>query len=128
MISGDLHFTVNHVWVRVEDNLWVVGLSDYAQEQLGELTFVELPEIDEHVAADDEIAVVESVKAANSIFAPADGTVVAVNEALLEQPELVNHDPFGRGWLFKMKPANPSDLNNLLDADSYEVQLPEENE
>ena len=77
MISGDLHFTVNHVWVRVEDNLWVVGLSDYAQEQLGELTFVELPEIDEHVAADDEIAVVESVKAANSIFAPADGTVVA---------------------------------------------------
>ncbi|HRV30366.1 MAG TPA: glycine cleavage system protein GcvH, partial [Kiritimatiellia bacterium] len=115
MISSDLRFTANHCWVRDEGDLWVVGITDYAQEQMGDLTFVELPELDEHVDADDEIAVVESVKSANSIFAPAAGKIVAINEALLEQPELVNQDPFGRGWLFKMKPDDPSGLENLLD-------------
>ena len=78
--------------------------------------------------ADDEIAVVESVQSANSIFAPAAGKIVAINEALLEQPELVNQDPFGRGWLFKMKPDDPSGLENLLDTDAYEAFLPEEDE
>ena len=128
MISSDLRFTANHCWVRDEGDLWVVGITDYAQEQMGDLTFVELPELDEHVDADDEIAVVESVKSANSIFAPAAGKIVAINEALLEQPELVNQDPFGRGWLFKMKPDDPSGLENLLDTDAYKAFLPEEDE
>ena len=128
MISSDLRFTANHCWVRDEGDLWVVGITDYAQEQMGDLTFVELPELDEHVDADDEIAVVESVKSANSIFAPAAGKIVAINEALLEQPELVNQDPFGRGWLFKMKPDDPSGLENLLDTDANEAFLPEEDE
>ena len=91
---------------------------------MSELTFVELPEVGEEVDAEDEVAVVESVKAANDVFAPVAGTVVAVNEALLEQPELVNQDPFGKGWLFKLKPADPADLDELLDADAYEAQLP----
>ena len=128
MISSDLRFTANHCWVRDEGDLWVVGITDYAQEQMGDLTFVELPELDEHVDADDEIAVVESVKSANSIFAPAAGKIVAINEALVEQPELLNQDPFGRGWLFKMKPDDPSGLENLLDTDAYEAFLPEEDE
>ena len=128
MASGDLRFTAAHCWVREEGALVVVGLTDYAQDQMAELTFVELPEVGEHVAADEEVAVVESVKAANDIFAPLAGTIVAVNEALLKQPDLVNQDPYGKGWIFKLKPARRADLAGLLDADGYEAQLPGEDE
>jgi glycine cleavage system H protein len=128
MSSSELHFTRTHCWVREEGSVVTVGISDYAQEQMSELTFVELPEVGEHMEADEEVAVVESVKAANDVFAPLAGTITEVNEALLEQPELVNHDPFGRGWLFKMKPDRRADVNDLLDADAYEAQLPEEEE
>lgn len=128
MSSSELRFTRAHCWVRHEGKLVVVGLTDYAQEQMSELTFVELPEVGEQVDAEDEVAVVESVKAANDIFAPLSGTIAEVNEALLEQPELVNHDPFGKGWLFKMEPANWADLDDLLDADAYEAQLPQDEE
>ena len=124
MSTSEMRFTRAHCWIRLEGGLAVVGITDYAQEQMSELTFVELPEVGEQVEAEDEVAVVESVKAANDVFAPVAGTVVAVNEALLEQPELVNQDPFGKGWLFKLKPADPADLDELLDADAYEAQLP----
>ena len=124
MSSNELRYTRAHCWVREEGGEVVVGITDYAQEQMSELTFVELPEVNEHVEADEEVAVVESVKAANDVFAPVAGTIVEVNEALLEQPELVNEDPFGKGWLFKMKPAAPADIDDLLDADAYEAQLP----
>jgi glycine cleavage system H protein len=124
MSTSEMRFTRAHCWVRLEGGQAVVGITDYAQEQMSELTFVELPEVGEEVDAEDEVAVVESVKAANDVFAPVAGTVVAVNEALLEQPELVNQDPFGKGWLFKLKPADPADLDELLDADAYEAQLP----
>ena len=124
MSTIEMRFTRAHCWVRLEGGQAVVGITDYAQEQMSELTFVELPEVGEEVDAEDEVAVVESVKAANDVFAPVAGTVVAVNEALLEQPELVNQDPFGKGWLFKLKPADPADLDELLDADAYEAQLP----
>ena len=124
MSTIEMRFTRAHCWVRLEGGQAVVGITDYAQEQMSELTFVELPEVGEEVEAEDEVAVVESVKAANDVFAPVAGTVVAVNEALLEQPELVNQDPFGKGWLFKLKPADPADLDELLDADAYEAQLP----
>jgi glycine cleavage system H protein len=106
----------------------VVGITDYAQEQMSELTFVELPEVGEHVNVEEEMAVVESVKAANDIYAPLNGTVTAVNEALVEQPELVNSDPFGKGWLFKMKPDHMRDLDHLMDADEYEAAFPEEDD
>ena len=124
MSTSEMRFTRAHCWVRLEGGQAVVGITDYAQEQMSELTFVELPEVGEEVDAEDEVAVVESVKAANDVFAPVAGTVVAVNDALLEQPELVNQDPFGKGWLFKLKPADPADLDELLDADAYEAQLP----
>lgn len=124
MSTSEMRFTRAHCWVRLEGGQAVVGITDYAQEQMSELTFVELPEVGEEVEAEDEVAVVESVKAANDVFAPVAGTVVAVNDALLEQPELVNQDPFGKGWLFKLKLADPADLDELLDADAYEAQLP----
>lgn len=124
MSTSEIRFTRAHCWVRLEGGQAVVGITDYAQEQMSELTFVELPEVGEQVEAEDEVAVVESVKAANDVFAPVAGTIVAVNEALLEQPELVNQDPFGKGWLFKLKPADPAELDDLLDADAYEAQLP----
>ena len=128
MSSNELRYTRAHCWVREEGGEVVVGITDYAQEQMSELTFVELPEVNEHVEADEEVAVVESVKAANDVYAPLSGTITEVNEALQEQPELVNSDPFGKGWIFKMKPARKADLNDLLDADAYEAQLPQDDE
>ncbi|MGD9613280.1 MAG: glycine cleavage system protein GcvH [Kiritimatiellia bacterium] len=124
MSTNEMRFTRAHCWIRLEGGQAVVGITDYAQEQMSELTFVELPEVGEQVEAEDEVAVVESVKAANDVFAPIAGTIVEVNEALLEQPELVNHDPFGKGWLFKLTPADPAEIEDLLDADAYEAQLP----
>lgn len=128
MSSNELHFTRTHCWVREEGAVVAVGITDYAQEQMSELTFVELPEVGEQVEAEEEVAVVESVKAANDVYAPLSGTITEVNEALQEQPELVNSDPFGKGWIFKMKPAHKADLNDLMDADAYEAQLPQEDE
>ncbi|MGD9782001.1 MAG: glycine cleavage system protein GcvH [Kiritimatiellia bacterium] len=128
MASSELRFTRSHCWVREEDGEVVAGITDYAQEQMSELTFVELPEVGEHVEEEAEVAVVESAKSANDVYAPLAGTITAVNEALAEQPELVNHDPFGKGWIFKMKPDDWADLNGLLDADGYEAELPDEDE
>ena len=128
MSSNELRYTRAHCWVREEGGEVVVGITDYAQEQMSELTFVELPEVNEHVEAYEEVAVVESVKAANDVYAPVSGVITSVNELLLEQPELVNQDPFGKGWLFRMKPDHRSDLNDLMDADTYEDELPEEEE
>ena len=128
MSSNELRYTRAHCWVREEGGEVVVGITDYEQEQMSELTFVELPEVNEHVEADEEVAVVESVKAANDVYAPVSGVITSVNELLLEQPELVNQDPFGKGWLFRMKPDHRSDLNDLMDADTYEDELPEEEE
>lgn len=128
MASNEMRFTRTHCWVRPEAALLVVGITDYAQEQMGELTFVELPEKDGHVEAEEEIAVVESAQAANDVFAPLAGTVVEVNETLLEQPELVNQDPFERGWIFKIRPDCPEDFAALLEADAYEALIPEDEE
>ena len=128
MSLSELRFTRAHCWVREEGGEVVVGITDYAQEQMSELTFVELPEVGEKVEAEQEIAVVESVKAANDVYAPLAGTVTEVNEALLEQPELVNQDPFGKGWLFKLKLAKGADLGALLDADAYETLLPQDDD
>ena len=128
MSASEIKYTRAHCWVRDEGGEIVVGISDYAQEQMSEMTFVELPEVGEHVEADAEVAVVESVKAANDVFAPVAGTITAVNEALVDQPELVNHDPLGKGWIFQMKPDHPEDVDHLLDADAYEAELPEEDD
>ena len=119
-LPGELAYAPTHEWARLDDDgRVVVGISDYAQEQLGDVVYVELPELDQDVAAAEESAVVESVKAASDIYAPVSGTVVALNDALADAPELVNEDPYGRGWFFAIEPSDPSQLEDLLDASAY---------
>ncbi len=123
-VPGNLKYTKTHEWVRLEGNTITVGITDFAQHQLSELTFVELPDVGTEVTAKDELAVVESVKAAADVYAPVDGVITAVNEELNTKPDLVNNDPYGKGWLFKMSIEKPSVLDDLLDPESYEELLP----
>lgn len=126
-IPGDLKFLKTHEWARLEgDGLVRVGISDHAQELLGDLVYVELPEIGAHLDAEVSAAVVESVKAASDIYPPVAGEVVAVNEALDDQPELINEDAFGEGWIYTIKPDNKDDLDDLLDPDAYARLLEED--
>lgn len=119
-IPRNLKFTTTHEWVREEtEGVVTIGITDHAQELLGDLVFIELPEIGTELDAGDECCVVESVKAAADVYAPVDGRVAEVNTALLAQPELINQDPFGQGWLWKMQLAKDADLSALLDADGY---------
>ncbi|MCY4530830.1 MAG: glycine cleavage system protein GcvH [Gammaproteobacteria bacterium] len=116
----DLRFLDTHEWGRLDaDGFVTVGISDHAQHELGDVVFVELPEVDTEVAAGDEVAVVESVKAASDIYSPVSGTVVAINEALEEAPEVVNDSPYGDGWFFKIIPSDIAELSQLLSADEY---------
>jgi glycine cleavage system H protein len=119
----NLKFTNTHEWVEGEKEI-TVGITDFAQEQLGELTFVELPSVGDTVSAQDEIGVVESVKAASDVYAPVSGTITEVNDQLQDRPELINSDPLGEGWLYKMKPDDPAELDQLMSADEYEESLP----
>lgn len=116
---ADLKYTNTHEWVLIDGDIITVGVTDFAQEQLGDVVFVELPEPDSEVIAGDGIAVVESVKAASDIYAPATGTVLAVNDSLEDAPELVNSDPFEDGWFFRMQVQDIGELETLMDADSY---------
>ena len=117
-IPADLRYTKTHEWARLNpDGSVTVGITDHAQEQLGDMVFVELPELERVVAAGEGCAVVESVKAASDVYSPLAGEVVAVNEALTEKPELVNQDPYGEGWLFQLQPGEA--LDGLLDAAAY---------
>lgn len=125
-VPKELRFTKSHEWVKMEGDVALVGITDFAQEQLSDLTYVELPAVDEDVKAGEEIAVVESVKAASDVYAPISGTIVEVNESLSDSPELINRDPFGEGWIFKIRPKNPEDMNKLLDTDEYDAMLPED--
>lgn len=114
-----MKYTEEHEWLRVEGDLVVVGITEHASEQLGDIVFVDLPEADTEVAKDDEVAVIESVKAASDILAPLDGTVVEVNDVLADNPGLVNEDPLGDGWFFKMKVEDLSVLDDLMDEAAY---------
>jgi glycine cleavage system H protein len=125
-IPKDLRYTVSHEWVRIKGQVATVGITDFAQQQLSDLTFVELPDVDDEVSLSDEVAVVESVKAASDIYAPVTGRVLDVNQEVLKAPELINADPYGEGWLFRISMSDPEEVNELLDADQYEEQLPEE--
>lgn len=119
-IPGDLKFRKSHEWVRVEqDGTVTVGISDHAQGSLGDLVYVELPEVGSSVKADDGVAVVESVKAASDIYAPVSGEITEVNTALSDKPETINEDAYGEGWIFKMKLDDKSELDGLLTADEY---------
>jgi glycine cleavage system H protein len=120
-IPTDLKYLDSHEWARVEsDGTVTIGISDHAQGALGDLVFVEVPEVGKSLSKGGAAAVVESVKAASDVYSPVSGEVVAANDALGSSPELVNSDPYGAGWLFKIKPSNSAELQQLLDAKAYE--------
>jgi glycine cleavage system H protein len=123
-IPEELRYTPDHEWIRVEgDSSAVIGITSHAQRQLGELVYVELPEVGHTVAAGEGCAVVESVKAASDVYAPVTGEITGVNSALNDEPGKVNVSPYGEGWLFRVKLADPAELNSLLDAPAYEKLL-----
>lgn len=122
-VRTDLRYLESHEWVREENGTVRVGISDFAQDELGDVVFVELPEAGETVEAGAAFGVVESIKAVSDIYAPVSGEVVAANEELFDRPELVNDDPYGEGWMLEIDPEDPGDLEELLDADAYEDQI-----
>jgi len=121
-VPDDLRYLESHEWVRTDDGTARVGITDFAQDELGDVVFVELPSEGDEVAAGDEFGVVESIKAVSDVYAPVSGTVTAVNEALFDQPELVNEDPFGEGWMLDVELADESELDDLLGAEAYRDQ------
>jgi len=118
-IPKNLKYAKTHEWVRVEGDIAVVGISDHAQHELTDVVYAEMPAIGAHLEAGKECAVVESVKAASDIYAPVSGDVVAINEELSSAPELLNQDPYDKGWMFKVKMSDASELNELLSPDDY---------
>ena len=117
----ELKYAASHEWVRREaDGTVTIGISDHAQNALGDLVFVEVPKVGRTLGAGEACAVVESVKAASDVYSPLDGEVIAANAELADAPETLNSDPYGAGWMWKMKPADPADLDGLLDAAAYE--------
>jgi glycine cleavage system H protein len=126
-IPVDLKYVKSHEWVRVNDDGTVtVGISDNAQEQLGDMVFVELPEVGASLTAEEACAVVESVKAASDVYAPVSGDVLEANENLGDSPETVNSDPYGEGWIFRMQPSDAGQIDSLMDADAYGAFLESE--
>ncbi|RMF22034.1 MAG: glycine cleavage system protein GcvH [Deltaproteobacteria bacterium] len=124
----NLRYTKEHEWVRVDDDGTVlVGITDYAQDQLGDIVYVELPDVDEEepVSKDEPLAVVESVKAVSDVYAPVTGTVTEINDELPNSPEVINQDPYGDGWMVRMKPENEEELDELLTAEEYEALVNE---
>jgi glycine cleavage system H protein len=123
-IPSDLKYVASHEWLKLEaDGIITVGITDHAQDLLGDVVFVELPEVGTAVEADQEIAVVESVKAASDVYAPISGEIVAINDELVDSPELANEDPYGKAWFFKIKPSNPADYDGLMSAEDYQNSL-----
>jgi glycine cleavage system H protein len=126
-IPTELKYATSHEWVSVAiDGIVTVGITEHAQDLLGDMVFVELPDVDDSISTGEDVAVAESVKAASDIYAPVSGTVVEINEALEDAPELVNSDAFGEGWLFKVKLDDASELENLLDAEGYASSIDED--
>jgi glycine cleavage system H protein len=119
----ELRFTKDHEWIRHEADGVVVGITDHAQAALGDVVFVDLPEVGREVAAGEAVAVVESVKAASDVYAPVSGRVVEVNAELAENPGLVNSEPTVRGWFFRLEPSDPAEIGSLLNADDYRKLL-----
>ena len=119
-IPDNLHYSKDHEWVRVENDVAVIGITDHAQEQLGDVVYVELPKAGESFSANESFGSVESVKAVSEIFTPVSGAIAEVNGTLTDEPEKVNKDPYGDGWMIKMKMSTPGEVDSLLTAAEYE--------
>jgi glycine cleavage system H protein len=119
-VPEDLHYSKDHEWVRVEGDEAIIGITDYAQNSLGDVVYVELPKADDEFAANESFGSVESVKAVSEVFTPVAGAVVAINESLADEPEKVNSDPYGEGWMIRVAMSNPGEVDSLLTAAEYE--------
>ena len=124
----DLKYSKEHEWVRVSGNVATIGISDYAQDQLGEIVFVELPDEGEEFSKDDAFGVVESVKSVNDIYSAISGRILEINDPVVDSPEIVNEDPYGEGWLIKLEISDPKELNELMTAKQYQAYIKEESE
>ena len=119
-VPENLHYSKDHEWVRVEGNIAVVGITDYAQNSLGDVVYVELPKIGDEFTSNESFGSVESVKAVSEVFAPLAGKVIGINEILNDEPEKVNQDPYGDGWMIRVQMSNPGEVDSLLTAAEYE--------
>ena len=119
-IPDDLHYSKDHEWVRVNGNVAIVGITDYAQDSLGDVVYVELPKVGDDFAANESFGSVESVKAVSEVFSPVSGEIVGTNEALADTPEKVNQDPYGEGWMIRVQMSNPGEVDSMLTAAEYE--------
>ncbi len=128
MYPENFRYSEDHEWVKVEGDMAVIGITDHAQKQLGDIVFVEVPEVDDEFDKGDEVGSIESVKAVAEMFLPVSGTVVEVNEALEDAPETLNKDPHGEGWILKVKLSDASEVDELMDAAAYQKYLEEEGE
>src|SRR5437899_12470567 len=126
MTPEDSKYAKSHEYVHVEGNVGTVGITDYAQKELGDVVFVELPQVGTQLEAGDELGSIESVKAVSELFAPVSGEVVEINETLAEKPELVNTDPYGDGWMIKVRLTSPDEVDELMDAEEYEEYVEKE--
>ena len=124
----ELRYSDEHEWVAIEDDVATVGITDYAQEQLGDVVYVELPAVDDEVIKDEAFGVVESVKAVSDIYAPVTGRVLEINIDLPESPEVINEDPYGDGWMIKVRMSDVTELDDLMTAEQYERYIEEEEE
>ncbi len=125
-VLEDLRYAKSHEWARLEGDTVVIGISDFAQEQLGDVVYVELPELDEEYAQGEAFGVIESVKATSDLYAPVGGQVIEVNEALMDDPAVVNQDPYGQGWIIRLQASDPAELGKLMDAAAYAKYVEEE--
>ena len=123
MCPANLKYTKEHEWLRVENDVAVIGITDYAQEQLGDVVYVELPEVGSQVTQFEACGTIESVKTVSDVYAPISGEIVKINEALDETPELINNEPYGAGWIIEIKLEDSKEIENLLSAESYETLI-----
>lgn len=119
-IPEDLKYTKDHEWARIEGDVVTIGITDYAQSELGDIVYVELPEVGNQTTQGESFGTIEAVKAVSDLFAPLSGEVIEVNTALTDQPEIINKDPYGEGWIIKIKISNPSEVDKLLNKEQYE--------
>jgi glycine cleavage system H protein len=128
MNPDDIKYHREHTWVRVEGKRATIGITDYAQQQLGDIVYADLPEAQTEVDADSELSEIESTKATSPVISPVSGTVVEVNEDVAESPEVINEDPYGNGWIVVLQMSDPTEVNDLMSRDEYEKYLKEEEE